>query len=355
MIYSHFPYEIQDSLQVYVPVRLYELTLRHRLLDQLGGFSHLVMDALTLMPEEGIGWVAQITGLNGQQLQPILQRLNGLGLIDDNGLLTSRAKHLVKCMSLLHGQVGLLWLDGQYKKYNFCGTVELTTTEINDESGFVLRNWLRGEGKPRPWPSADWSEDCVRQKNRVWRYPEQYLALAFEGFNDCFVEAGFPSQEWELSLRVAESTQGIQRAIAVNLTDEDLFVSQNSEFKLASPVLCLFTHFSLPQGAPEHLSPMLPADQCRFVTFINPDETGEVFVPELEPATSWIWRRLHPDKREGVIDDLFADLAGANNAAACVFNCQHLIEERWQNLGFDWSCIERRLEIEGIHTIQGGK
>lgn len=44
-----------DGLYVYLPVRLYELTLKHRLLGQLGGFSHLLLDALTLLPERGIG------------------------------------------------------------------------------------------------------------------------------------------------------------------------------------------------------------------------------------------------------------------------------------------------------------
>ncbi len=46
-----------DGLYVYLPVRFYELTLKHRLLEQLGGFSHLLLDALTLLPEQGIGWV----------------------------------------------------------------------------------------------------------------------------------------------------------------------------------------------------------------------------------------------------------------------------------------------------------
>jgi len=352
-IYSRFSYEVQDNLQVYLPVRLYELTLRHRLLDQLGGFSHLLMDALTLMPEQGIGWVAQITGLRGQQLQPILQRMNGLGLIDGNGQLTARSKQLIKCMSLLHGQTRLLWLDGQYKKHSFCGSAELTPTEISDDSDFVIRPWHRGEGRPQPWPSFDWNEDCERQKNRVWRHPEQYLALAFEDFNGCFIEAGFPSQEWELNLRVAE---GAPRAIAVNLTNEDLLAGHDQEFRLASPVLCLSTSYSLPQGAPEHLARLLPAERCRFATFIDPDEEGETFVPERDPATSWVWPRLQPDMRGSVLDHLFADLERAQDDAACVFNRLHQIDERWQNLGFDWGCIERRLDsIEGIHPIRGGK
>lgn len=351
-IYSRFSCEVSDTLRVYLPVRLYELTLRHRLLDQLGGFSHLLMDALTLMPEQGIGWVAQVSGLSGQQLQPILRRLHGLGLIDGDGQLTQRAKHLIKCMSLLHGQTRSLWLDGQYKKHNFCGTTLLAPVEIKDESGFVIRPWHRGEGKPRPWPSFDWNEDCERQKNRIWRHPEEYLALAFEDFNDCFAETGFPSQEWELTLRVAEDSPW---AIPVNLTDEDLRAGHDCEFKLASPVFCLSTRYSLPQGAPEHLTRMVPVERCRFATFIDLEEAEDAFVPEPDPASSWVWPRVHPDMRERVVDHLFADLANGHEDEACAFNRQHQLDERWQNLGFDWSCIQRRLDVEGIHPIRDGK
>lgn len=68
----------EDELHVCVPVRPYELTLRHRLLGQLGGFSHLVMDALVDLPARGLSCVQEVTGLSSQQLQPILNRLNGL-------------------------------------------------------------------------------------------------------------------------------------------------------------------------------------------------------------------------------------------------------------------------------------
>tara|TARA_R110000822_G_scaffold5639_4_gene24164 strand:- start:4966 stop:6027 length:1062 start_codon:yes stop_codon:yes gene_type:complete len=351
-IYSHFSCNIQESLQAYLPVRRYELTLRHRLLDQLGGFSHLLLDALTLMPEQGIGWVTQITGLSGQQLQPILIRLNGLGLVDDDGHLTARAKHLIKCMKLLHGQARHLWLDGQYKKHNFCGSAELTTVEFKDNSEFVIRPWHRGESKPRPWPTFDWNEDCERQKNRIWHYPEQYLPFVFEGFNDCFIETGFPRQDWELSMRVAEDAP---RAIALTLADEDLRAGQDRAFRIASPVLCLSTSYSLPHGAPEHLAQLLPDDRCRFATFIDPHEADEAFDPEPDAATSWVWPRLHPDIRESVIAHLFADLERSNDDVPSIFNRQHQVDERWQNLGFDWSSIERRLDIEGIHPIRGGK
>lgn len=350
-IYSRFSCLTQDSLQVHVPVRCYELTLKHRLLEQLGGFSHLLMDALTLMPEQGVEWAAEITGLNGQQLQPILQRLHGLGLIDDQCRLTVRAKHLVKCMNSLHGQVRLLWLDGQYKKHNFCGTAALEPVEISEETEFVIRPWQR-DGQLRRWPSSNWSEDCERQKNRIWRHPDQYLALAFESFNDCFYEAGFPSQEWELSLRVVDK---MPQAVAVNLTEEDLLTGSGCEFRLASPVLCLSTYYSLPRGAPEHLSQVLPADHCRFATFTSHDEEGDTFVPEPTQGAAWVWPSLHPDIREKVIELLFEDVMSISDDAMSAFNREHRIDERWQNLGFDWGCIQRRMGLKGIHLIRGGE
>lgn len=351
-IHSPYACAIEGSLRVHVPVRLYELTLKHRLLDQLGGFSHLLLEALDEMPERGIEWVLEHTGLNPQQLLPIIRRLEGLGLVEGLNL-TARAKPLLKAKRLLHGQTKCLWLDGHYKRHSFCAVQALPTVELDDEAEFVIRPWHRGEGKPRQWPSNDWGEDCERQKNRIWDLPEQYLPVAFESFNECFVDKGFPKSDWYLTVWVAAETSRDVRAIQVELNPEGIRRERGSEFTFASPVLCLSSRFSLPEGAPGHLSSLLPANQCRFTTFVNHDnESAEELELSDVPKASWIWPVVERTTKDQVIEHLFQELALAEESISSVFNRHHALEERWQHLGFNWATVQKSLDLDGVHPIQ---
>jgi hypothetical protein len=339
-------------LRVHVPVRLYELTLKHRLLDQLGGFSHLLLEALDEIPARGIEWVLERTGLNPQQLLPIIRRLEGLGLLEGFNL-TSRAKTLLNAKRLLHGQTKYLWLDGQYRRHSFCATYALQTVQLDDDALFVLRPWHRGDGPPRQWPHSDWGEDCERQKNRIWELPEQYLPIAFEAFNECFLEKGFPKSDWSLSVWVAAESSRGAHAIEVELSPDALRGERGSDFTFASPVVCLSSRFSLPDGAPGHLSSLLPANHCRFTTFVDHDDesTGELELTSA-PRAPWVWPLVERTTKDLVIEQLFQELALAEESISSVFNRHHALEDRWQHLGFNWATVQQSLTLEGVHPIQ---
>ena len=351
-IHSQYTCAIEGSLRVHVPVRLYELTLKHRLLDQLGGFSHLILEALDVMPDRGIEWVLERTALNPQQLHPIVRRLEGLGLVE-NFNLTARAKPLLKAKRLLHSQTKYLWLDGDYRRHSFCGVHTLETSELNDETEFVIRPWHRGEGKPRLWPSGDWGEDCERQKNRIWDVPEQYLPVAFESFNECFRDQKFVRSDWALSVWVAAEISRDVRAIEVELRTDSLRHARTNDFTFASPVICLSTRFNMPEGAPEHLSSLLPANHCRFTTFVDNDDesVGELELTD-DPKASWVWPVVERATKDRVIEHLFQELALAEENVSSVFNRHHALEERWQHLGFNWAMIQESLNLDGVYPIE---
>jgi hypothetical protein len=130
--YSHSCTRTDDRLYVYLQVRLYELTVKHRLLAQLGGFSHLLLDALTLLPERGIGWVLELTDLSLQQLEPILNRMRGLGLMNGEGL-SPRGERLSAQKRLLHGQMRHVWLDGCHDSQSFWGDTSLDVEELQED------------------------------------------------------------------------------------------------------------------------------------------------------------------------------------------------------------------------------
>ncbi|WP_146074399.1 hypothetical protein [Pokkaliibacter plantistimulans] len=339
-----------DDLYVYLPLRFYELTLKHRLLDQLGGFSHLLLDALTLLPEQGIGWVLEVTGLYPQQLQPILNRLNGLGLMN-GGQLSQRGERLTVWKHLLHGQTRYVWLDGHHKSHSFCGDASLDVMELHEDDPFVIRRWNRGNSKPRSWSCQDWNEDCERQRNRILRYPDEYLGAVFETFRDCFIDTGFSVQEWELNVRYVSDKSELC-ALEVQLEPADLLSGSTHEFRIASPVLCLDTRYRLPDGAPVELRELQPEDQRRAVSFGRDAPNTELLL-EI-PASPWIWPEVNEPIRRQAVNLLFQNVAISAPQAEALFNRDHNLAERWQNLGFGWSAVEARLqEVEGVHRIKG--
>lgn len=342
----------EDSLSVYVPVRCYELTLKHRLLAQLGGFSHLLLDAMTLLPKQGITWVLEVTGLSQQQLQPILKRMEELGLIKEGQL--SRKGELLTCWKrLLHGQKRNVWLDGQYNSHGFCGDASLEVAALHEsEDTFVIRRWQRYTGDTRAWPCKDWNEDCERQKTRIMRVPTEYLGAVFDTFHDCFGDTGFHVNEWELSVRYVSQENVEMAALKVPLDVADLQPGGTSEYSLVSPVLCLETHYCLPDGAPTELLKLQPENQRHIMGFSSAVVTTEQLLDE--PTSTWCWPEVDAVDRLQAAEHLFRKVAHSTPAESEVlFNRQHNLVERWKGFGFSWAVVAERLQdIEGIHPIR---
>ena len=344
---------VEDSLSVYLPVRCYELTLKHRLLEQLGGFSHLLLDALTLLPKQGIAWVLEVTGLSQQQLQPIIKRMEGLGLIKE-GQLSRQGDLLTRWKRLMHGQRRNVWLDGQHNSHGFYGDATLKITALHEsEDTFVIRRWPRSTGKSRAWSCQDWNEDSERQKTRIMRFPTEYLSTVFENFHDCFGDTGFHVNEWELSVRYMPHENVEMAVLQVPLDVVDLQSGGIFEYALVSPVLCLETHYCLPDGAPTELLERQPENQRHIVSFSSAVVVTEQLLDE--PNSTWCWPEVDVFDRKQAAEHLFHKLAHSTPAESeSLFNRQHSLVERWQSFGFDWAVIAERLQdIEGIHPVRG--
>lgn len=344
-IHTQNIYSPEDNLSVYLPVRCYELTLKHRLLDQLGGFSYLIMDVLTFFPEQGINLVLEITGLNLQQLEPVLKRLNQLDIVK-SGQLSPRGIKLSNYKRMLHEQTRKIWLDGDYQSHMFFGNSSLDTTELQDSTAFIIRRWQKNESDTRLWPCFDWNEDCTRQQNRILKNPDLYFSPLFENYNECFVKDGFPSQEWELTVRVASnnSTQMIEVKIDVC----DLCPKANSEYTVSSPVLCLQSYYNMPVEAPNHLKRLLPSTHCQTISLVNIDNLSHLVK---QPSTTWVWPSISSNKRTELIELLYKNITIPVNQSEQLFNREHRIEERWQHLSFEWTHVTRQLQTKGLHFI----
>lgn len=351
IIYSLTSRMVDDGFYVYLPVRYYEITLKNRMLTQLGGFSHLLLEAAHQIPENFIVWVREVTGLSPQQLQPILSRLEGLGLLKGTRL-SQRGEKLSIWKRRLHDQTRYIWLDADHRNHCFCGNSSIDTVELQNALPFVIRRWHRREGAPRSWSCDDWNEDCERQKNRIMRHPEQYLPPIFEHFTDCFIDNGFNSHEWELTIRIATDIPE-PRAIEIKLNAGDLHRWADHEYTVANPVLCLSTCYSLPAGAPQHLRDQLPNDHLRITTLNTSSDNIDLNCLSDTPRSTWIWPAIEEDTREEIIDSLFHEITTPDDPAEVRFNREHRIDVRWQRLGFNWSLIEQKLEAKGLHRIRG--
>jgi len=346
---------VEDNLSVYLPVRCYELTLKHRLLEQLGGFSHLLLDAMTLLPGQGVEWVLEVTGLSQQQLQPILKRMEGLGLIKGKQL-NRQGSLLARWKRLIHGQKRNIWLDGEHKSLTFYGDATLKTTALHEsEDTFVIRRWPRNAVNSRAWPYQDWNEDCELQKARIMRNPTEYLGTVFETFHDCFSDIGFYTNEWELSVWRVPQENAETTALQVPLNVVDLQPAGAFEYSLVSPVLCLETHYRLPDGAPPELLERQPENQQHIARFSSAViSTGPLID---EPNSTWCWPAVDAFDRQKATEYLFHELAHSTpTEGEVLFDRQHSLVERWQSFGFDWTAVTARLrEIEGIHLIRGAR
>lgn len=341
-----------EDFIVYLPVRCYELTLKNRLLDQLGGFSHLLLEAMSQFPDHGIDWVLNVTGLSPQQLLPILKRLNELGLIDGERL-SSRGFILALWKRKLHGQTRQVWLDGDHRNTLYFGDSLLETVELKEDSPFVVRRWRHKGGSYLPWSCDDWREDCERQKNRILNLSTQYLAAIFEDFTNCFIDSGFHQHEWELIVRFVNNDSG-PRAIKFELDSGLLRQGDQCEYTFCSPVLCLTTLYSLPSGAPESLLEQTPYDHYQTASFIilNEDTLKPSQLHE-RPTSPWVWPEIDPDYRDQVIEYLFQQIDVNTENTERFFNRSHVLKDRWRSLGFDWSTIEPELKTNGLHRIHG--
>lgn len=350
-VHSYYS-DTADELAVYLPVRCYELTLKHRLLEQLGGFSHLLLDALTLLPEQGMEWVLDVTGLSAEQLRPVLTRMEGLGLIRE-ARLSQHGKKLCNWKRLLHGQTRCVWLDAQHNSHTFCADASLGVASVPEtEDAFVIRSWHRKTGHPGAWSCHGKEEDCERQKSRIMKFPVEYLGASFNTFHACFHETGFNAHEWDLSVRYMPPENGQMEAIKVPLEVTDLRPGVSAEYTLASPALCLDTTYSLPDGAPARFHGFRPENYRHIVSFSSAPIVPEQLLDE--PPSSWSWPKVDAIDRQQAVEHLFEKLSLSSPAENEIyFNRTHALLDRWQALGFDWATVMKRLHaIDGIHLIK---
>lgn len=352
---SEYIHEITlTGVKVYLPVRQYEVTIRHRLLDQLGSFSRLILEALHDFEQTGYELVYSITGLTWQQLEPIICRLEGLGLIRD-GAITAKGKDMVTIYNHLHHQSRLVWLDGRYVNQegapSYYGDASLSIIPIDVGQAFVLKSWRTGY-----WPKFDWNEDCAFQLKRLLDQPMEYFPSLFDGFSHCMAgaEARMNLADWEVEVRIIPEVAKAAFAVEAVIDTAELLPGSNSDthnhFNFSSPVIALRTIYSAPPNAPLSMVTNKPEDKFNVIGLLN---TGiDTAMISRDAVSDWTWPELGTAEHEHVIYKIFCNFREDTTSLEPFFNRDHRVETWWQPMSFSWESVDAALCASGLKRVK---
>jgi len=227
--------------EVWIPLRRYQLTLKHRLLNELGEISHFILKALHQTPLT-LADFELITGLSNQQLSPVWERLKGLRFIDSQGQLTKPSgESIAYILEYLHQKTVYFWLDRRYH------TEKKDILIITGDSHLVIeipKAAIKIEPKSSKW---DWNTECFSQTERLRKSIQDILPWLFPKFNELpNIKDMKWGQEWELDLRVDKDfADGYGLSIELELTNQPI---EKPVISLFTKVLALETRFELAQG-----------------------------------------------------------------------------------------------------------
>jgi len=231
---------VMGVCKIWLPVRGYKLKLQHRLLNELGEISHFIISALNHST-----WVLNdfqlITGFSEQQIKPILQRLIGLGCLNQDGNLTNLGRSLAYILQHLHQQEVSFWLDQRYKQRgDSIIMLKGDTSLVGQYKGNdILIETEKSEN--------NLNVDCFLQVERIRK---EFSSILPWLFNDLFQVPGIDlnkcEKEWDLILEVdTERKCGWAMPFELELLDRKV---KKPVLSLLTRVLTLNTHFDLANG-----------------------------------------------------------------------------------------------------------
>lgn len=226
--------------EVWIPLRRYKLTLRHKLLKELGEISHFILKALH-QTSLTLDDFELITGLSKKQLSPVWERLKGLRLIDSQGQLTKPSgESIAYILEYLHQKTVYFWLDRRYKDEKRAMLMIAGDSLLVNE---LPKAAIKIEPKSSEW---DWDTECFSQIERLRKRIQDILPWLFPEVNEL---PNFKwGQEWELDLRIDKDyvdVDGYGLPIELALTTQPI---EKPVISLFTKVLALETHFELAQG-----------------------------------------------------------------------------------------------------------
>lgn len=335
----------REQLDIWVPMRRYELELRHVLLSRLGGISRFVLYAL----QQGVtlDLLRSITGLRSTEFEPILMRLQGLQLIADDAL-TPAGLRLAKISQSLHEKRRVIWLDQRYR-----------AAPIMLAGDALIRQ--KPPGHDVVWavspPRVESQRDVQQQQHRLLGRLAEYLPGVFPECHDAAAAGNtLRPSEWEIELHPVDGYDHFGLVVQVDRAETS---AAGGVAQVATPVSCLITTYTLPASLRGVLSEHAPPAALQI--FSHADRqlvTGlslHASPPDVDGKRLPRWPDISPHDRRLAVDAMRPLAEEADRAVAPLLNRVQVLETRWEVLHFSESVIRDKCRLVAGVVMGGGR
>lgn len=235
------------SVQVWFPMWVYEVKVHHKLLSELGEISHFMLKVLN-EHTIGLDGLCNMMGFAPEALQPIITRLEGLGLIRGSTL-TAQGKQLVSMLHYLHDKTFTVVLDRHYH-YGYKDS-DILLIRGDSECLVDAPDDVLQVGFPRQVRYRV-KEDCFLQMERFRKNLGGLLPLLVPDFNEILPHLGQGlghENDWDISIDRSLKDKGIcVKLPTVPYSKVSAAGAKDAHLTLTSPALVLETRFDYPQG-----------------------------------------------------------------------------------------------------------
>lgn len=238
------------NFTVMLPLKLYELSIKHRVLSELGELSHFilsVMDRHNLTVEN----IVEVTGMSNEQIRPIVDRLKALDFLNREEIeLSEKGKRLAYILKNIHGKKLSIYIDQNYSSKSHDWFMVLENNSILDE--------VTDKSIEVPLPRSvrfNPVEDCFNQRQRFHNNYSEVLPKILPEFGrliDFSSRNRIWYEEWDFIFRTkaCDKRMGVPIGLRLKEFNESQGEEESKENKLCfyTQLLRLNVEFSLPKG-----------------------------------------------------------------------------------------------------------
>lgn len=230
-------------INVWYPFWVYSIKIRYKLLSELGEISHLILKAMndySLSLED----LSDVMGLSKEQLQPVVGRLIGLGLLKDQKI-TEQGKTIAYIANHIHDKELKVAIDRHYY-YQY---QDLDILIIPEDSSCL--ETIPPEAIQISYPrniKRRKEEDTSYQTDRVRHSLEDLAPLLIPQFDKILPSLGKRNAaEWDVKIDYYSDDKGVLVELPIKPYSKPAGLNQ-AHLTLTSPALVLKTQFQCTTG-----------------------------------------------------------------------------------------------------------
>ncbi|TOP31332.1 hypothetical protein [Vibrio parahaemolyticus] len=239
---------IPISVEVWMPLKAYRVTVKHRILSELGELSKFVLNAMNSYALS-IEDVEQVTGLQSHQLHPIIERLQGLRLLSHKYELTESGQTLAYILRNIHDKSLQLAIDQHYNEHlDYILLLPVDSPRLQNLPTNAIKT-------PRPKRlRTNSTEDEYLQSQRIQRKLPELLPKLIPEFENIIPNLGKRwGIEWDIQIErdIEHSGKGLCLNVELKSHQEKSLSENNNKqdiLRLFTPLLVLETIFLIPNG-----------------------------------------------------------------------------------------------------------